>query len=307
MNTFYILKICVLLSSSMFVSSQTTLPVTINVNISQNSDFGEYLTDGNSISLYMFELDSKNVSNCSGNCLVEWPPYLIDKNSKPLAGTGVNQSMLSTITRPDSTVQVTYNGWPLYYYKSEVNTPNVVNCQGISNSGGLWFILRANGNVNFTTKNRPANLTSKNTLEVATSQTFGQYVTDKNNVVLYVFEKDSFLKSNCYGDCAVAWPPYTVGLNEIPTFGSAIDGSLVFYTVRTDQTRQVTYNGWPLYYYQGETTAGTTKCQNVNMNGGFWWLAKPNGDINKSPKPSTSSSSFLTYGMSTFALISLLF
>jgi predicted lipoprotein with Yx(FWY)xxD motif len=36
-----------------------------------------------------------------------------------MAGEGVDDSLLSTITRDDGTIQVTYNGWPLYLYSGD--------------------------------------------------------------------------------------------------------------------------------------------------------------------------------------------
>ncbi len=46
-----------------------------------------------------------------------WPPLLT--TGAPTAGSGVTASMLGTTKRTDGTTQVTYNGWPLYYYVSD--------------------------------------------------------------------------------------------------------------------------------------------------------------------------------------------
>ena len=153
--------------------------------------------------------------------------------------------------------------------------------------------MNPNGNVDFFQTGRPTNTASMNNLEVASSPVLGDYMSDKDKVVLYTFEKDQFLKSNCYTDCATAWPPLIYSGTTFPTIGKGVNKDLIFLSNRTDGTKQITYNGWPLYYYKDEKTAGTQNCQNKNMNGGYWWVISPSGDINKKDPTMTTSSSFL--------------
>ncbi|HTX79054.1 MAG TPA: hypothetical protein VMC62_05275, partial [Longilinea sp.] len=78
--------------------------------------------------------------------------------------------------------------------------------------------------------------------------------------------------SNCYGNCATLWPPLlTTGT---PTAGSGVDANLLSTTTRTDGTTQVTYNGWPLYYYASDKAAGDTTGENVNS---VWFVVTPAG------------------------------
>jgi predicted lipoprotein with Yx(FWY)xxD motif len=302
---------------------RSTLP--INIKAAKEPDFGDYLRVGNDLTLYMFELDTPKTSNCydttspASSCATVWPPYLIASGVTPTVGPGLTLSLLSTTVRKDGKIQLTYNGWPLYYYRGEVNPPAPfkVKCQAILESGGLWFIISPNGRVNYTTKGRTAN-TSKNTLEMSTHSVAGKFLTDKDGVALYVFEKDSYLKSNCYGTCALNWPPLTIASGVTPTFGSGVTGSLVYWNKRTDGSIQVTYDGWPLYYYKDEIgKPGTIKCQNKNMDGGFWWIQNTTGDIIKGDivngevtksTPVTSDANLMKIGILCFFLfISLLF
>jgi predicted lipoprotein with Yx(FWY)xxD motif len=48
---------------------------------------------------------------------------------------------------------------------------------------------------------------------------------------------------------------------------------------RTDGRRQVTYNGWPLYYYVGDRSPGQVTCQNVREFGGLWLVVRPGGTL----------------------------
>ena len=289
--------------------TKAALPATSTVKTLINADYGNYLADGNGVALYMFELDEKDKSNCYDSCATAWPPLFVDADVTPTAASGVTQSMLGVSTRTDGKKMVTYNGWPLYYYVGEVDKPDIVMCQAKVGSGGLWFIMSPNGNVNTMTKGRPTNLATGNSLEIATHPTLGKYLVDKTGVSLYMFENDTFLKSVCYTTCAADWPPYTIGATEFPTFGTGLEGSLVYYSTRTDATRMVTYNGMPLYYYKGEVgKPGVLKCQNISMNGGYWWIVKPSGVINKDKLVNTSSSSsWLKVGYGFLAILTVLF
>jgi predicted lipoprotein with Yx(FWY)xxD motif len=114
------------------------------------------------------------------------------------------------------------------------------------------------------------------TLKVVASE-FGKTIADDDGQVLYLFDADTTTKSTCYGACAVAWPPLLV--KKAPTVSRALDPDRVGTTKRKDGTRQVTYNGHPLYYYVGDSP-GVIKCQNVFEYGGLWLIVKPNGKAN---------------------------
>jgi predicted lipoprotein with Yx(FWY)xxD motif len=104
---------------------------------------------------------------------------------------------------------------------------------------------------------------------------FGRMLFDSQKQAIYIFERDEQNRSNCYGECAEAWPPvFTKGE---PQAGSGIKGSLLGTTKRRDGKLQVTYAGKPLYYYAHEGP-GEVKCHNVNLNGGFWWVIGSDGE-----------------------------
>jgi predicted lipoprotein with Yx(FWY)xxD motif len=124
-------------------SGTAGVPVTgaATVNVAEVGTFGEALVDGEGRSLYLFTNDTQNsgTSSCEGDCLVNWPPLLTDGD--PVAGEGVDEAMLGTITLPDGTTQVTYNGWPLYYYIDDTAAGDA-NGQGV---GGVWFLVTPAG------------------------------------------------------------------------------------------------------------------------------------------------------------------
>jgi predicted lipoprotein with Yx(FWY)xxD motif len=121
-------------------------------------------------------------------------------------------------------------------------------------------------------------MTQKATLIVRTTR-FGKILFAGNGRVLYGFTRDNRNgPSQCYGDCAAAWPVYFAkgGLKA----GAGVKQSLLGTVKRRDGRRQVTYNGWPLYYYAHEK-AGEVKCQNVETHGGTWLVVRPVGTLLK--------------------------
>lgn len=61
-----------------------------------------------------------------------------------------------------------------------------------------------------------------------------------------------------------------------PTAGRGIDAAALGTITRSDGTKQVTYHGRPLYFYEHEAP-GEIKCHNVNLHGGLWWVVKGDG------------------------------
>ena len=74
----------------------------------------------NGMTLYIFTKDVKDSgkSNCTSGCIDTWPALTVAAGATPTGGTGVT-GKLGTITRDDGTLQVTYNGLPLYYFKND--------------------------------------------------------------------------------------------------------------------------------------------------------------------------------------------
>lgn len=102
-----------------------------------DSGLGSILVDGKGMTLYLFTKDTPNTSNCSGQCLAAWPPLL----GKPTAGKGVDDSKLGSFTRPDGSVQASYNGWPLYYWQADAK-PGDTSGQNVNS---VWFVLDRDG------------------------------------------------------------------------------------------------------------------------------------------------------------------
>ena len=114
------------------------------------------------------------------------------------------------------------------------------------------------------------------TLTLRTTR-YGRILFAGNGRVLYGFTRDRRGgPSRCYGGCAAAWPVYYS--RGSLSAGRGVKQALLGTVRRRDGRRQVTYNGWPLYFYAHEG-AGEVKCQNVREFGGLWLVVKPNGQL----------------------------
>jgi predicted lipoprotein with Yx(FWY)xxD motif len=105
------------------------------------SDFGSMLYDSRKQAIYIFERDGRNETVCYGECAAAWPP--VYTKGEPVAGKGVDASLLGTVKRRDGRRQVTYAGQPLYFYAHE--EPGQVLCHNVDLNGGLWWVVGPDG------------------------------------------------------------------------------------------------------------------------------------------------------------------
>jgi predicted lipoprotein with Yx(FWY)xxD motif len=104
----------------------------------------------------------------------------------------------------------------------------------------------------------------------------GKILVDSKGRSLYLFKKDTGTNSACNGECATDWPP--VRANGKPTLGGGVNASLVATTTRSDGTPQVTYNGHPLYLFEGDQKRGDTNRQGSTAFGAAWYALSPSGN-----------------------------
>lgn len=112
------------------------------VSAADVGDLGTILVDSQGRTLYDFHKDKGSTSSCYGACAAAWPPLLT--SGDPQAQGPADRTMLGTTKRKDGTVQVTYNGWPLYTYAGDQN-PGEANGNDIDQFGAEWYALQPNG------------------------------------------------------------------------------------------------------------------------------------------------------------------
>jgi predicted lipoprotein with Yx(FWY)xxD motif len=135
------------LAAAVFATPEMAAPAADGASATltvRGSKYGRIVFDGSNRALYAFTRDRRGrPSTCYGTCAAAWPPYIV--SGKLRAGAGTKRSLFGTTRRRDGKRQLTYRGWPLYYY---VHDPvGQVLCQNVFEFGGLWLIVRPNGNL----------------------------------------------------------------------------------------------------------------------------------------------------------------
>ena len=97
-------------------------------------NIGDYLIAQNGMTLYVYASDPIGSSTCFASCAAAWPPYTTSGTEPLIAGAGVTGTV-GTITRPDGSIQVTYNGAPLYFFKNDGKPGDTTG----NKVGGVWF------------------------------------------------------------------------------------------------------------------------------------------------------------------------
>jgi predicted lipoprotein with Yx(FWY)xxD motif len=228
-----------------------------------SDDLGTYLVDADGLTLYYFTRDTApGASVCAGGCLEAWPPLLVAEGQELAAGDGVTGT-LGAFARDDGAMQASYRGRPLYHWQGDT-APGETTGQGV---GEVWFVAMEDGSM---PPNPPAL-----TVEAASTD-LGTFLTGRDGLTAYFFAADTVPGlSACEGDCLAAWPPVTVPAGSTVAAGEGVPG-VVGLTSGTDGSSQVTYDGRPLYYWQGDTEAGQTTGQGVND---VWWVADVSGNL----------------------------
>jgi len=116
-------------------ASETAAAEAATVVLGGNADLGDFLTDAEGNSLYLFTNDEAGVSNCADTCAENWPPLLLEEGD-PTGGEGVTGT-LAVIERADGGRQVTYNDQPLYYFAADAAAGDTTG-QGVND---VWFIV----------------------------------------------------------------------------------------------------------------------------------------------------------------------
>ena len=108
----------------------------------------EIIVDGKGCTVYMFYADAadKTTSHCTGSCVNTWPPVL--SGAGAVAAGDLSSGKVGSITRsdlPGSPHQVTYNGWPLYYYAPGDTHAGTAGGYEHATSSHYWYYLDKNG------------------------------------------------------------------------------------------------------------------------------------------------------------------
>lgn len=243
-------RIALLLLALLLISVVPTLAQDgPTVGLGESDTLGSYLVGPNGMTLYSFTPDPLNTSVCYNRCAEAWPPLIVESADGLTAAEGI-PGTLGTTERDDGTLQVTYNGIPLYYWFQDTEVGDTTG----NRVGRNWWIVP------------PA------TVYGQVLPTVGTVLVGPTGMTLYLYTKDTADVSNCYDKCATNWPPLLVDSADALVSGVNLPG--VWNTItRTDTDKlQVTYNGWPLYYWKDDVAIGDSTGEGV---GQVWYVIAP--------------------------------
>jgi len=232
------------------------------IKLQNSSTLGQYLVDKDGRTLYYFSNDFNGQNNCAGNCEALWPYFNVDNLTADQLGDGLELTDFATITAANGKKQLTYKTWPLYYYAPAVNGVNTLEAPGQTTGegfGGIWFVAKPNYSIMLVN----AQLVGHDGKNYKSDYTEGTgktlYFTDGKGKTLYGFINDKFNKNNYTNQNAAhdaVWPIYETDQIVVP---STLDKNN-FGTITVFGKKQLTYKGWPLYYFdQDGNTRGANK------------------------------------------------
>jgi predicted lipoprotein with Yx(FWY)xxD motif len=186
----------------------------------------------------------------------------------PALVAGVDEQLVSLVSRPDGRKQVTVGGWPVYTYAKDTGS-GVALGQNVSAD---WAAVTPTGEKAAAgSAAQPAKPTTVGTTDIGG---LGPVLTDRAGRTLYLFTKDGkdSGKSTCDGSCAAKWPPVLV--DGRITVAESVDTSLIGQISRPDGAMQVTVGGWPVYTYAEDGAPGEA---NGHGSGNTWYAVEPSG------------------------------
>ncbi|WP_421946254.1 hypothetical protein [Pedobacter sp.] len=245
------------------------------IQLKTDAKFGSVLTDQDGKNLYFFASDVAGTANCTGGCEAVWPLYYSADASTDM---NLDKTQVGTITRADGRKQSTYKGYPLYYYANDL-TVGEVKGDGV---GGIWFVAKPDYSLMLAN----AQLTGLNGKLYTSAYIEGtgntRYFTDGAGRTLYAFSpdknnKNTFTRADLSNN--TIWPVYEAELKSLP---SIITKDLIGLTDVFGK-KQMTYKGWPLYYFNQDLNRGENKGVSVGAAPGFWPVLTLNTTVAPAP------------------------
>jgi predicted lipoprotein with Yx(FWY)xxD motif len=141
-----------------------------------------------------------------------------------------------------------------------------------------------------------AGSTGKPTVNTADNPSIGTILVGATGLTLYHYADDHGSVVKCNGACAKQWPPVLVAAGAKPVAGPGITASRLGTVKRPDGTTQVTYAGWALYRFAGDTRSGQINGQGLEKE---WYALAPSGRIVKLMPAQESSTSSTASGSSS--------
>jgi predicted lipoprotein with Yx(FWY)xxD motif len=136
--------------------------------------------------------------------------------------------------------------------------------------------------------------TSSVTVSAKSVSGLGTVLVNQKGQTLYMLTSEKGGKITCTASsgCLHAWPEINLPSGaKAATAGSGVKSSLLGTVKGGAGKTEVTYNGWPLYTFIGDSSAGSAKGQGISNFGGTWYVLNTAGDPVTAKVTSSSSNS----------------
>jgi predicted lipoprotein with Yx(FWY)xxD motif len=229
-----------------------------SINLTSSGSLGKILTDADGRTLYYFANDYNGQSSCSGGCLTAWPVF---HQSELEIHPDLTKDDFSTITRADGTLQTTYKGWPLYYFATGGKTEDagVTGGQAID---GVWFVVKTDYAVMYTNTQLIGVDGNKYKSDFTVGEGVTKFFSDDHGRTIYLFGRDhnatNTFTTSTYTNNAT-WPIFYVDVEKTSLPGSLQKSDFGVITVGSENRKQSTYKGWPLYYFGQDVNRGSNR------------------------------------------------
>jgi predicted lipoprotein with Yx(FWY)xxD motif len=144
---------------------------------------------------------------------------------------------------------------------------------------------------------------TKKTVKIGTRNMpgLGTILVSSTGKTLYMFVPDKDRKVTCVSAaCVLAWPPLFLPTGGKVKATGAAKQSLFSSDKDPKGGRVVTYKGWPLYLFKGDTKNGVANGQDIDLTGGYWYVISSAGvPIKHKPTTTTTTTTTTTGGTGT--------
>jgi predicted lipoprotein with Yx(FWY)xxD motif len=258
---------------------------------SVKTNLGRVVANSKGRVMFRFMKDG-HTSTCGKSCQSIWPP--VTSKHKPAAGTHIKTTKLDRTAAG----QVTYYGHPLYYYTGDPK-PGKTTGNGTKQFGDHWYVVSTTGKP---VKHKPGGggggykPVVPDSAPTINAQTEGMTTADPvlataSGRAVYGLASETASQLICTdtGHCIPVWKPVlTDAADDAAVAGPSVTQAMLGTFDRTFGTttvHQVSYNGHPLYTYQGDTAANQDNGQWQNTAGHFWGTVFPSGGLNQAVQP----------------------
>jgi predicted lipoprotein with Yx(FWY)xxD motif len=133
---------------------------------------------------------------------------------------------------------------------------------------------------------------SSTTVGTSSISGLGTVIAAPDGLTLYMLTADKGGRPTCTSSaCTTTWPPLMVSNASALQATSGVKSNMLGTVASPNGGLQVTYHGWPVYTYSGDSGPGTAAGEKIQSFGGTWFALSAKGTPAGSSSGASSGSS----------------